>query len=127
MQLKMQDIVGLSSFYEAVKDQKLPMKVAYRLAQLAKAADNELQFYREKLQAIVAEYGEIDENGQPVTTENGEGIKLKPGAENACYQAMKELQEVDIVMPDIYFTIEELDTIEMSATEIVTILPFIKE
>jgi hypothetical protein len=40
---------------------------------------------------------------------------------------MKELQEVDIVMPDIYFTIEELDTIEMSATEIVTILPFIKD
>lgn len=127
MQLKMQDILGFSACYESIKAQKLPMKVAYRLAQLAKAADSEMQFYRDKLQAIVMEYGEMDSNGQPVPTEDGEGIKLKPGTEAACYKAMQELQEVDINMPDIFFTLEELDTIELSAIEISTLLPFIKE
>lgn len=127
MQLKMQDILGFSACYESIKVQKLPMKVAYRLAQLAKAADNEMQFYRDKLQAIVMEYGEMDSNGQPVPTEDGEGIKLKSGSEAACYKAMQELQEIEINMPDIFFTVEELDTIELSAIEISTLLPFIKE
>ena len=42
MQLKMQDIVNFPVFYEAVKSQKLSMKIAYRLAQLSKAIDGEL-------------------------------------------------------------------------------------
>jgi hypothetical protein len=32
MKLKMQEILSLSSFYDIVKTQKLPMKTAYRLA-----------------------------------------------------------------------------------------------
>jgi hypothetical protein len=42
MQLKMQDILNFSAFYETVKSQKLSMKTAYRLAQLSKAIDGEL-------------------------------------------------------------------------------------
>jgi hypothetical protein len=47
--------------------------------------------------------------------------------EEICYQSLKELQEIEITMPDIYFAIEDFDTIEISATEITAILPFIKD
>jgi hypothetical protein len=94
---------------------------------LAKAADSELQFYREKLQEIISEYGIFNENGQPEMTEDKMGIKLKSGMEEICYQSLKELQEIEITMPDIYFAIEDFDTIEISATEIAAILPFIKD
>ena len=127
MQLKMQDILDFSAFYETVKSQKLSMKIAYRLAQLAKVIDGELQFYREKLQAIIQEYGEMDENGQPVSTEDGNGIKLRPGTEMQCMAAMHELQMLDVNLPDIKFHLEDFGDIELSMTEIAAVLPFIEE
>ena len=127
MQLKMQDILNFSAFYETVKPQKLAMKTAYKLAQLAKAIDGELQFYREKLQAIIQEYGEMDENGQPVPTEDGNGIKLRPGTDAQCMAAMYELQMLDINLPDIKFHLEDFGDIELSMIEIAAVLPFIEE
>lgn len=127
MQLQMQDIIAFSSFYETVKNQKVSVKTAYKMAQLAKAVDSQLEFYREKLQNIIQEYGEKDKSGAPVPTEDGEGIKLKPGTETACYEAMKDLQELEVELPDIGFTIEEFDNVEMSIMEFSAILPFIKD
>ena len=127
MQLKMQDILNFSSFYNSVKTQKTPMKTAYRLAQLAKAIETELQFYREKLQAIITEYGQMDENGQPIQTEDGNGIKLRPGLEQECITAMQELQELEITLPDIKFNIEDFGNIELSVEDMSVILPFVEE
>lgn len=127
MQLKMQEILGFASFYEIVKNQKLSMKTAYRLTQLAKAIDEELQFYREKLQEIIKEYGEMDENGQPVSTNDGAGIKLRTGVEPECYAAMQELQNFEVTLPDIKFNIDEFDNVELSTSEIGAIIPFIEE
>lgn len=127
MQLKMQDILGFPVFYETVKSQKLSMKIAYRLAQLSKAIDGELQFYREKLQTIIQEYGEMNEEGKPVSTEDGNGIKLRPGTDMQCMAAMHELQMLDVMLPDIKFHLEDFGDIELSMAEMTAILPFIEE
>ena len=127
MQLKMQDIIGFSTFYDAVKNQKLSMKTAYRLAQLARAADGEIVFYREKFQEIVRRYGELDEHGNPIPTAKGDGVKLRPGTEQDCYQAMAELQNLEVEMPDITFTIDDFSNVELTTTEIHAIMPFIVE
>jgi hypothetical protein len=127
MQLKMQDILGFTSFYDTVKSQKLTMKTAYKLAQLAKAIEGELQFYREKLQAIVAEYGMLDDEGRPVPTEDGNGIKLRPGTEEACFIAMKELQDIEVTLPDIVFSINDFDGVELTVADMGTMLPFMAD
>jgi hypothetical protein len=127
MQLKMQDILGFTTFYETVKVQKLTMKTAYRLAQLAKIVDGELQFYREKLHAIVQEFGEMDEEGKPAVTDDGNGIKLRPGTEDQCFNAMKELQELEVTLPDIKFHIEDFGNVELNMAEMTAILAFIEE
>ena len=127
MQLKMQDILGFASFYELVKPQKLSIKTAYHLAQLARAIETELQFYREKFQAIVADYSEKDEEGQPVPTEDGSGIKLRMGSETECFAAIEELQQIEVTLPDIKFKIDDFGSIELNTMEISAILPFIEE
>ena len=127
MQLKMQDILGFTAFYETVKAQRLSMKTAYRLTQLAKAIDEELQFYREKLQSIIQQFGELNENGQPILTEDGGGIKLRPGTETECVAAMSELQNFEVELPDIKFHVEDFGNIELSSTEMIAVLPFIEE
>lgn len=124
MQLKMQDILGFTSFYNTVKGQKLSMKTAYRLAQLAKAIEGEVQFYNAKLREIVFEYGLIDEDGNPVPTADGNGIKLRPGTEETCFLAMKELQDIEVTLPDITFSINDFDGVELTVADMGAMLPF---
>lgn len=127
MNITIQSILNFSTFYEIMRTQKLPIKIAYKLSQLNKAITSELEFYREKFQEIVWNYGEIDENGQLVPTEDGAGIKIKPGTESECYSAIQELQDLEITLPDIKFTLEDFSNIELTMTEIEPILPFIEE
>lgn len=127
MQTQMQQLLSFSEFYNEIKSQKLSIKTAYRLAQLNRAIENELQFYQDKVQSILQEYGEHDENGQLVPTEDGRGVKLMPGTEHKCYAAMAELQSLDVELPDIKFNIEEFGEATLSPEHMEAILPFIEE
>ena len=53
MQLK--TILGFPNFYNVVKDQKMPIKTAYKLSRLAKSIETEIQFYQEKLREITCD------------------------------------------------------------------------
>lgn len=124
MQLQMQQILGFPTFYSLVKGSKMPMKTAYKLSRLGAAIDIELNFYREKLHSIINEFGRLDENGNPIPTDDGQGVKLRPGTETQCFAAMKELQEIEVNLPDITFTIDEFDGVELTVEELNNALPF---
>lgn len=125
MILKMGEIVNFNYFYNEVKDKKLSLKVLYKLSNLAKAIEEKTVFYREKLQEILKEYGEFDENGNLVPTADGNGIKLKPGTEQECITKINELQSLDVDMPEIKFTIEDFGNIELTMEVFNLITPFL--
>ena len=127
MFIQLQNLINFPNFYETVKNQRLPIKTAYCLAQLSRSINMELQFYREEMQKILQEFGEIDKNGNLISTDDGKRIKLRPGTENKCYKAIKELQEVEVELPDVKFNIEDFGGVELSTIETEVIIPFIKE
>ena len=127
MKLKMQTVLGFATFYEAVVHGKLPIKTAYKLNKLTKAIDNEITFYREKLQAIINEFAELDENGNPIPTEDGNGVKLRPESEADCYAAVYELQNIEVELPDITFTFDEFDNAQLTMIEFAAAEPFFTE
>ena len=127
MKLKMQDILNFTTFCEAVRDKKLIIKTAYRLTKLAKAIDSELDFYREKLQTIINQYAQLDENGKPIPTEDGTGVKLRPETEAECYEAIYELQDLEVELPDIKFTFDEFDGIQLTTAQISAAMVFFEE
>ena len=127
MKLKMQEITNFTTFYEAVKDFKLSVKTAYRLTKLTKAIENELGFYREKLQAIINQYAQLDENGKPIPTEDGAGVKLHPETEADCYAAIYELQDIEVELPDIKFTFDEFEGTQLTIAQINTAMNFFEE
>ena len=127
MKLKMQDILNFTTFYEVVKDEKLAIKTAYRLTKLTKAIENELSFYREKLQAIINQYAQLDEEGKPIPTEDGNGFKLRPETETDCYAAIYELQEIEVELPDIKFTFDEFEGTQLTIAQINTAMNFFEE
>ena len=72
-------------------------------------------------------YGEFDENGQIIQIENGNGVKIKSGSEVECAGAIRELENLEVTLPDITFELDEFDNIELTPEEIISIIPFINE
>lgn len=125
MQLK--TILGFPNFYNVVKDQKIPIKTAYKLSRLAKSIETEIQFYQEKLREIIQKHAILDENGQPVFTEENGGVKLIEGHETECYTEMQELQDLDVEIPDITFTLDEFANVELTLDEMNNFMSFIQD
>ena len=123
----MQNILNFNIFYNEVKSSKLPLKTAYKLSLLVKAIDDKIQFYQEKLQEILMECAQLDENNRPIPTKDGNGVKVKPGFEMECMNRVNELQSLEIELPDTKFNIDDFGNIEISVEMFSVILPFIEE
>jgi hypothetical protein len=125
MTVKMHEIINFGYFYDEVKNQKLSFKILYKLSNLAKAIDEKTAFYREKLQEVLHEFGELDENGNLIPTDDGRGIKIRIGTEQECYAKVDELQNLEVEMPDIKFDIDDFGDIEMTIDTFNLIRPFL--
>ena len=58
MQVKMKEILGFSQFYEAIKDKKMPVKIAYKISRLTKDIQEHMNFYQENISKIINQYAE---------------------------------------------------------------------
>ena len=114
-------------FFNAIKDQKIPLKTAYKLASIYQSLQKEVTFYQDKMKQIIDKYAILDEDGNPVLTEGEDGFKVREGKENACLQEITELQDLEIELPDETITLEELDEVELTIQEIAAIMPYIKQ
>lgn len=125
--MKMYEILNLSGIYESIKNEKMPIKTAYKLSKLIKTIEEEDQFYRTKFQELIEEYGEKDENGQYVLINNDTSVKIIDGKQKECSEKMNDLQNIEVKTPDIKFALEELESINMTVEMITALMPFIED
>lgn len=118
-------ILNFPQFYANTSSVRLPIKTAYKLSRLSTAINTEIEFYQNRFREIVTEYCETDENGNFIPTENGQGFQLRPGTEVECNAAVNELHSLEIILPDITFSIEEFEGMELSVQDMEGIIPFI--
>lgn len=127
MTTQLQSILNFSQFYSNANSIRLPIKTAYKLSRLSAAIETEIDFYQTKFREIVAEYCLTDEAGNYIPTKDGQGFQLRPGSEEACAQAMKELRSLEITLPNISFSIEDFEGMELSVQDMEGIMPFIAD
>lgn len=125
MKLQLQTILNFSQFYSLTTSRSLPIKTAYKLSKLSAAVENEITFYQTKFREILNEYCLIDDNGNYVPTDDGQGFKIQPGKEIECNQAMADLHNLEIELPNIAFNIDEFDGLELRIQDLNGIMPFI--
>ena len=126
MTLKMYQITDFSTFYTKVKSQKLPFKTSYKVALLANEVQKHIDFYQENFRNLLMEYSKKDEQGNPVSTEDGQGVVLKEETTGEAYEKLAELRELDVELPDTKFSVDDFGNIELSPEEMVVIMPFIE-
>ena len=127
MKLKMQQIIEFQKFYNNVKNIKLPLKTAYKLNKLFIQANEELSFYQQKFAEIINNFGKRDENGELVYSSDKTSIEIEEARRDECLQKIEELQNLEVDISGIDFTIEELEGLNLTISEVECLMPFIKE
>ena len=124
--MKMYELLELPKLYESIKDTKLSLKTTYKFAKLIQRAEGELAWYQSEFQKIIQDYG-VQENGQYKLTPDGQSIMIIPGKEAECNAKITELRNLDVIIDNIKFSIEELDGIDVSISELACLMPLIED
>jgi hypothetical protein len=86
-----------------------------------------IDFYQENFRNLLIEYSKKDENGNPMPTEDGQGVLLVEETMNEAYIKLAELRDLDVELPDAKFSVDDFGDIELSPDEMMVIMPFITE
>lgn len=126
MKLSVKSAKDFDTAYESqLKNEKLPITVSYKLAKISKKIKEDLEFYTNKLQEILKEYAEFDENGQIIYIDNN-FIKIKDGKIEECQEKINELENLIIEIDYSPLSIDDLGNIEMSADTLEKLLPILE-
>lgn len=118
MKVKMNTAIQMKNLSSSIIDKKMPVKTSYKFMRLLKAIETEAEtFFNAKMKDIIMEYGRKDENGQLVFLENG-NVEIEPGKETECNKKIRELEEIEVEIPDTKFSIDELEMLELSPIEL---------
>lgn len=127
MMVKMYQILEFENFYNKIKDVKMSIKTAYKFSKLMREIDNERTFYQTKLQFIIDTYGERDNEGNFVLTQDKNGVQIKKTELEKCQKELTELSNLDIEINGVEISIEELENFELTLQDLNILMPFIKE
>lgn len=125
--MKMYEAVKFQKLYTEIKDNKMPLRLAYKLNKLFQEVEKSTIFYQDSLNKLIEEYGKKDENGKFIPTETGDGIMIKEEDIEECGKKVQELNELEVVVDSIKFNLEELESLELTISEISFLMPFIEE
>lgn len=123
--MKLINTINFVPFYEKVKDQKMAIGTAYKLSKIYHKAKEDEGFYQDKLREILFKYGEVDENGNLIPTEDGKGVKLKPNTQEECLVALNELQSTESDLQFEPISIDELKDAELTPQDLEGIIEFL--
>ena len=124
--------MNIVTFINAVKifnqfgQVKVSARLAYKIVKLCKSAQIEEEFYNARRNEIINEYALRDENGQIVVSNDGV-IRIIEDKMDAANNALKELNDIEVEVPNIKFTLSELDEFKLSIADMFALDAFIEE
>ena len=105
-------LLNISSTLSQYVQTKVSSRLAYKIMKFCKSVATDEEFYSEKKREIVDMYAVKDENGQISVDENGM-INIIPDKIAEANAAMQELNSIEVEIPNIKFTLEELDALAL--------------
>lgn len=119
------EIKNLSALISEIKEKVFDINTQYKFLKIAKAVKEEEEFVREQELLLLKQYGEKDENGKLITSPDG-GIRIQKEFLNECGAKVMEINNRQIQLPDIYFSLDELEPLGLTFGQLVLLDPFIK-
>jgi hypothetical protein len=123
--MKMYEVITLQDFYAIVQEIKMPIKTTYKLTRLMRRVEEEVQFYQKEFNNILSEFA-LKENGNFVYSNDNTSIRIIPGKEEECAKRISDLREIEVSLEDFQFEIEEFENLNLTISQMNSILPLIK-
>ena len=123
--MKMYEVIALQDFYAIVQEIKMPIKTTYKLTRLMRRVEEEVQFYQKEFNNILSEFA-LKENGNFVYSNDNTSIRIIPGKEEECAKRISDLREIEVSLEDFQFEIEEFENLNLTISQMNSILPLIK-
>jgi len=127
MQMQMSSVLSAQGAIQKLQSKPMPLKITYNLTKLYKALSSEADFYNEKLNEIVQEYGERDEEGNLKPTADGRGVQIQKERLEEAQSKLNELYTIEVTLPDIKLSVDTLGDVELTLEETNALMPFFEE
>lgn len=105
---------------------KLPAQFAYKIMKFCKSIEVEEEFYYKKKSELINIYAARDADGNLIVN-NDDTVKILDGYLNEANAAMQELNNMEVEVPNIKFSLAELDGLHLSVADMYALDPFISE
>lgn len=123
--MKLGNIETLYNTLSSLKEKEMPIRLSYKFTLLLDKIDCDYNFFISEMRKIINKYGLKDDQGELVQ-ENG-NIKINPDSLSLAEKALQELHETEITLPEVTFTLDELESLNIKPADLRALLPFIKE
>ena len=110
---------------DKLKEKTFDINTQYKFIKLSKVIKEESQYAVEQELLLFNVYGERDEKGQFIANEQG-GVKIKQDCLAECLEKLTQLSKRTVQLPDLYFSIDELQELGLTLGELEILEPFIK-
>lgn len=119
-------LIKAAKIFSKFAEVKIPSRLAYKIMKFCKAVAEEEEFYNTKRQELIDTYAVKDENGQVVVSDNNM-ISIIPDKMNEANAAMQDLNNLEVEAPNIKFSLDELNGLELSVADMFVLDVFIEE
>ena len=120
-------ILQLGHFINKIKQENIKgnLNTKYKILKIGQLINQEFEISTILLDDIILKYAELNENLQPKINDNG-GILIKSDKIAELQKDIEDFQKMEIQISDFYFSIDELEELELSFEELEYFMPFIK-
>ncbi len=115
----------LSKIIDKIKEKTFDINTQYKFIKISKVIREEEELINEQQFLLLKQYAEKNENGQFIVNKDG-GFKIKEDCVEECGLKIMEMNNRQITLPDIYFSLDELEPLGLTLGELELLEPFIK-
>lgn len=125
MLIKRAKLGPLVDIIEKLSSQQFSIQTQYKFLKLKQILTPEWEIYQEQRTGL-QQYLEKDENGNLIYSDDG-GVKVDMNRYDELMQAIEEMESIDIQLPDIFFSLDELSNLGLTLGELSELESFIKQ
>lgn len=127
--MKLKELIQLRQILGALANQKMSIKSSYSIARFISQTNDAEVIYNQKIQELINEFGDRDQQNKFKTDENG-SISIKEGKEQECNDKIAEIDNFEIDVPQLTISEKDIDNldskIELTPAELFILLENIK-
>lgn len=114
MLISLNNIKEIHTILLKFSQEKLPIKLSYKIMKTLTACEKELEFFQTKLNELIQECAELDEQGQIIYTEDKQDIKIQNEKKDYFYEQYADLINLEIDLPVVLFNLDELENLSLT-------------